>query len=131
MASCDECCRVLESLPEDTLVAQLKGDATPFPPSPPKPARLDVPQGAKFVRVRVRARAGFDSYEVRIVGADGREVLTRAGLQPRKAQTGQAVTVLVPADRLADGDYTVTLTGRRADGTTEVVREYTVTVEKN
>jgi hypothetical protein len=115
--------------PEDALPVFTPRN-TSVPRGAPRPALLSVPQGAKFVRVRVRARAGFASYEVSVRDGEGREVLTRAGLAARKAQTGQAVTVLVPADKLNAGDYTVTLVGRGADGTTEVIREYTVTVEK-
>lgn len=93
-------------------------------------ARLEVPRESRFVRLRVRApNVDAQNYTLTLRGADDAPRFTRTGLAARATRAGAALTVHVPAASLPPGRYTLVLTARRADGSTELAGEYPIEIE--
>ena len=64
------------------------------------------------VRLQLELEAtGYQRYRAVIRTADGVEIWSEDRLVPERLNGGQVVTLTVPADRFADEDYTVRLSG--------------------
>ncbi len=86
---------------------------------------LTINRGAE--RVRLLAEVGgrdYQSYEALLRTAEGREVW-RGSVRPRGLEKGAGFIVFTPPARVfRGGDYTLSVTGLRADGGTDAAGEY-------
>lgn len=98
------------------------GDAT-------RPLRL--PQAANAtLRLRLMLEDASEVAAVRaqLQTAEGAEVFARDNLRVRRQRSASFVTLNLATTLLADGDYTIKLTGPDADGEAVVVARYSFTV---
>lgn len=83
--------------------------------------RLSVPLGTKQVRMRINLEdAEHPRYQIRLRTVGGEEVLTPQSLRP----VGQAVFLMIPANKLPHGDYSLTLSGVNNAGEAEELTKY-------
>ena len=76
---------------------------------------LVIPPGTRQVRVQVAlGQQDYPRYRVALKPIVGPDVFTRQHLNPQRPKSGPSVVLTVPADRLAAGDYVLTLSGERA-----------------
>jgi hypothetical protein len=74
------------------------------------------------------ADAEYATYQVSLNAVAGPVVFTRRGLAPRRVDTGVRIAVTVPADRLATGDYMLTLSGERPGAPPEAASQLLIQV---
>jgi hypothetical protein len=73
---------------------------------------LVIPPGTAQVRVQLAlGHEEYPSYRISLKSIVGPEILTRQRLKPQTTTSGAALVLIVPADRLAAGDYVLTLSG--------------------
>ena len=80
---------------------------------------LVVPDGAPQIRLElvvVVDASDYRSYQLHLQHADGREVLAAGNATPRVEGTRANFALVVPASRLPDGDYMLTLRGMLSSG---------------
>jgi hypothetical protein len=93
------------------------------------PSTLAISPETREVRVQLAMDdAAYASYQVSLNAVAGPVVFTRPRLTPRKVDTGVRVAVTVPADRLAAGDYMLTLSGERSGAPPEAVSQLLIRV---
>ncbi len=84
---------------------------------------LTVPSGTKQVRLQMKLEGDdYSSYQFKLRSAGGREVLSQSALRP--ASNKKSVAVSIPANKLAPGDYILTLSGVTSANETEEVNRY-------
>jgi hypothetical protein len=67
---------------------------------------------------------------VRVSTVDGAPVFSRQGLKARAAKGGAAISVSIPAKKLARNDYILTLSGIGPANKVEEVEKYFFRVDK-
>jgi hypothetical protein len=77
------------------------------------------------------AKAEYRSYNVTVKTPDGRLVITKKGVKPRKTGSGSIVAISVPVHRLPPGDYVAYVAGLTSTGQAEGVDDYSFRVLKN
>jgi heme exporter protein D len=96
----------------------LRGNSAPQP--------LTIPRDAEHVALRVRLEADdYATYQASLRTVEGVAIWSRRNLKAR----ADRLAVVVPATKLAAGDYILTLSGVKAD-TTEEVNRYFFRVSK-
>jgi anti-sigma factor RsiW len=84
------------------------------------PALLVIPPGTEQVRIQLNLRENaYASYRVVVQAADGREIFASARLIAKRARSGVTVTLTLPAQKFANGDYILTLRGVSKTGEVE------------
>ena len=95
------------------------------------PATLVIPPGVRQVRIDVGLDAtDYGGYGVSLKPIAKPQIVGRQHLRPQTTTSGPRVTVAVAADRLAAGDYVLTLTGERPNGEREDVATWLFRVER-
>lgn len=95
------------------------------------PARLVIPPGIEQVRVQLNLRENnYVRYRAVIQAAGGREVFASASLAAKPATSGASLTFTIPAQRVASGDYILTLRGVTRTGEVEDVSKSLFSVER-
>jgi hypothetical protein len=96
-----------------------------------EPRTLTVPRGAEEVRLRLNlAEHEFTSYEVTLLTADGREVLSRKGLRARTTRSGNFLTLSLPSHKFASGDHVLALSGVSAADEVENLGKTVIKVKR-
>jgi len=94
------------------------------------PSELTLNPHAKAIQLKLALDSDdYPSYQVIIKSTD-RQVLSQPGLRPSGPKSGRIVSLKVPSNSLAPGDYLVTLSGRGASGNYEFVTDYRFRVKK-
>lgn len=84
-------------------------------------AQLDLPRAANSARLQLNLESrDYDRYTAEVVDPDGR-VVTRS---PNIRASGKRVEFLVPAAKLANGEYTVRLSGTNKEKMAESVADF-------
>ena len=97
----------------------------------PAPVRLVVPPGTEQVRVQLNLRENnYARYRAVLQEAGGREVFASASLAAKPAPSGASLTLTIPAQRVASGDYILTLRGVTKTGEVEDVSKSLFSVER-
>ena len=95
------------------------------------PALLVIPAGTEQVRLKLQLRdQGYSSYSAVLQSPGGGEVYAWPRLAPRTASTGARFSLVMPARRLAAGDYILTLRGVGETGEAEDVSKSLFRVER-
>jgi hypothetical protein len=90
--------------------------------------RIAVPAGSEFVRLRLAAPAiEYPLYRAALEDADGIELWAQSRLEARADAT---LTVVLPADLLAPGDYQLRLAGSDGRSAPEAVGTYSFRVTR-
>ena len=78
-----------------------------------EPEKLIIPTSAKALRVQLdlEREESYRGFVAEIRTARGNLVLSRSGLTMHRTNYGQAVSIVVPANVLSNGEYEVTLKG--------------------
>ena len=94
--------------------------------------RLVIPKDAGLVRLQLTIeRNDYRTYRAEVRKAEGGLVRQVSGILPKTTAAGKAMVALqVPAHRLLNGDYILTLGGVK-DGSSEVVAEYSFRVVRD
>lgn len=88
---------------------------------------LPLPPGTKQVRLRLTLDANeYARYQVKLRTVSGSEVFAQSSLQP----IGKAIIVTIPADKLANGDYSLKLLGNSPSGDAEDITTYLLRVTR-
>jgi hypothetical protein len=83
------------------------------PETEPAPT-LTIPAGTREVRLQLAIEAAeYPHYRVAVNPVAAPAVVTRSNLLPQRSGAGARIQVTVPAERLAAGDYVLTLSGER------------------
>lgn len=84
---------------------------------------LIVPRGTKQVRLQITlAGEAYPSYQIKLRSVGGTDVLTQSAV--RSTPNKKSVAVYLPASRLPQGDYILTLSGLTGANETEEVNQY-------
>ena len=84
---------------------------------------LTVPTGTKQVRLQIKLDSNeHSSYQIKLRSAAGKEVLNQSALH--SSLNKKSVAVTVPANKLAPGDYILTLSGLTSASETEEINQY-------
>lgn len=95
------------------------------------PSTLAVPSGTQQVRFELAMDEGdYPTYQLALKPVGGAEVFVRRRIPPQRSPSAFRITVTMPADRLAAGDYQLTLSGERPNGEVDIVSESLVRVQK-
>jgi hypothetical protein len=83
------------------------------------PATLALAPGTEQARIQLNLSDNdYPKYSVVIQSADGKQIFERDGLQAR-SKTRASLSVIVPASKLSNGDYILTLKGSTQSGEAE------------
>ena len=94
------------------------------------PTVLVIPPGTEQVRVQLNLKEnGYPSYRASLQRAGGQEIFARH-LTPKTTKSGTSFTLIIPAQRLATGDYILTLSGTSQSGEVEDVSKSLFRVER-
>jgi hypothetical protein len=95
------------------------------------PALLVIPTGTEQVRLQLNLQENnYASYRAVLQAAGGREVFASAGLAAKPGRSGAGLTLTIPAQRFASGDYILTLKGVGKTGEVEDVSKSIFRVER-
>jgi hypothetical protein len=88
--------------------------------------KLYLPPNAGMLKLRLKlkGRAEYKSYQVTLLTAEGAEKWSRGGLQAKRTGSGQSIDLSLSAKVLAEGDYELRLKGQASDGTLEETGDY-------
>ena len=75
-------------------------------------------------------KSRFETFKITLRRIDGGTVWTRGGLQPRLVGSKQSLTLAIPSENLAAGNYEAILSGMPPDGPVELVGRYYLKVER-
>lgn len=90
--------------------------------------RVNIPPGAGRVQFRLESASdGYNNYRA-ILLAEGREILTLDQLKAEASDGAKAVTLVLPARLLTQGDFQLKLSGQTAGGEFEDVNGYSFRV---
>lgn len=96
-----------------------------------KVAKLEIPPGAKVVRLLARFRQqDYGRYRAVLLTSDGGRVWSESGLKAAPGAVTKTVAVKIPAAALSSGDYILTLSSATPDDRTEIAGGYAFTVVK-
>jgi len=96
-----------------------------------EPKKLTIPQRADFVRMQLYLDGDdYKSYRAVLETVEGNKVWSSGSLKARPNNSGKVVTLGLPASLFVRGDYILTLSGVKADGSLENVGEYYFNVVK-
>jgi hypothetical protein len=95
------------------------------------PALLVIPPGTEQVRIQLNLRENnYASYRAVLQAAGGREVFASAPLAAKRATSGASLSLTIPAQRVASGDYILTLGGVSKTGEVEEVSKSLFRIER-
>jgi len=95
------------------------------------PAVLLIPAGTEQARLQLNLRENdYSSYEAVLQSAGGAEVFRWRRLTPRISKPGSTLVMVMPAAKLASGDYILTLRGSSKTGEVEDVNKSLFRVER-
>jgi hypothetical protein len=95
------------------------------------PSTLLIPPGTERARIRLRLSDNdYSTYAVLVQSASGKQIFRSDGLRSR-TKTGATLSVIIPANRLASGDYILTLKGTTPSGEVEDVSKSLFRVSQN
>ena len=95
------------------------------------PAVLVIPSGTQQVRIQLSLRENdYQSYQVVLQPAGGKEIFSRQSLQARTNKSGASLTLPISANKFTTGDYILTLKGVMQNGQVEDVSKSLFHVEK-
>jgi hypothetical protein len=79
---------------------------------------LILPPGIAEARLQLNLKeSDYIAYRVSLRAAEGdEEIFSRQNLKPGFSKSGASLMLVVPAGKLADGDYIVTVSGIAQDG---------------
>jgi hypothetical protein len=88
--------------------------------------KIDLPSDARAASLQIPLieDAGYISYQVTLNRQDGSSIQTWTGLKPTTAESGEIVSVRVPAGLLRQEKYEAKLSGVTADGNVRVIGVY-------
>jgi hypothetical protein len=110
--------------PAQTFVSLLLTVPSARAPSTGPAPTLTIPTGIREVHLELALdEAPYASYQVALSRVAGPVVFTQRRVEARKVAAGARIAVTVPADRLAAGDYMLTLSGERAGLEAEAVSQ--------
>lgn len=93
--------------------------------------RLRLPWKAAEVRLTVElSRDTFQTYRAVLETPDGKETWASGSVKSRATPAGRALVLTLPAKVLSDGDYVLSVTGFRSDGTSAEAGEYAFAVAR-
>ncbi len=72
----------------------------------------------------------FPTYSATLQTIAGKEIFRQSNVKPRRGTTGPSFTFIVPANKLASGDYVLTLRGVSSEGEVEDLSKSLFRVEK-
>ena len=75
--------------------------------------------------------SNYPAYRITVKPIGGVKIVAGEHLKPRRTRLGARLTAVLPADRLAAGDYLLTLSGEREGGATEDVSQSFFRVVRN
>jgi hypothetical protein len=91
--------------------------------------RLLVPRDAKTVRLQAEFKIGdYPSFSAHLETAEGLQVWKQDKARARKTPAGKMLILDIPAARLADQDYVLTVTGIPSSGHAASAGEYSFRV---
>ncbi len=86
---------------------------------------LKIPAGTDLVRLLMKIENGnYRSYHASVRQIDGRGNWNQSVASSKQTDAGITVSVKIPANKLGNGDYILTLTGIDAAGSTEEINRY-------
>ncbi|HWP42521.1 MAG TPA: hypothetical protein VNO14_04750, partial [Blastocatellia bacterium] len=86
---------------------------------------LKIPPGTDLVRLRLGVeQQDARRFQVSIRTDTGRQVWRQESIKPHRGGAGAAITINIPASRLALGDYILTLSAVNETGEPEEVNRY-------
>ncbi len=95
------------------------------------PAVLVIPAGTQQVRLQLNLKeSGYSNYRASLQQAGGKEIYVRPHLAPKTTKSGASFTLIIPAQKLATGDYVLTLKGISQTGEVEDVSKSLLHVER-
>jgi anti-sigma factor RsiW len=95
------------------------------------PPTLKIPAGTEQVRLELNLKENdYAQYGIALHAVGGTEILNRQGLQPNRTASGWRLELPLPADRVAPGDYMLTLSGTTRDGARDEVSKSLFRVER-
>ena len=95
------------------------------------PTVLVIPAGTHQVRIQLSLRENnYQGYQAVLQPAGGKEILNRQRLLARTNKSGASLSLIIPANKFATGDYILTLKGVRQNGEVEDVSKSLFHVEK-
>lgn len=101
-------------------------------PQAAPPTTLSIPASAREVRLQLTADASseYSIFDLSVRRAGDGDVFAAPHAQPQRTASGAVFTARVPADRLATGDYILTLRGRTAAGDVDDISRTLFHVER-
>lgn len=97
-------------------------------------AAISIPKNAAGLRLILPMpglRESYKKYSARLISDNGGQVVRQQRLPNlNNKRSGADVVIIVPAAKLASGDYKIFLIGERADGTSKTLAEPSFTVKK-
>ena len=94
-------------------------------------AMLNIPSGTEEARIQLNLRDNeYSAYSVTVQSADGKQVFKQDGLRSRN-KTRASLSVVIPANKLSNGDYILTLKGITSSGELEDVSKSLFRVSQN
>jgi hypothetical protein len=95
------------------------------------PAVLVIPAGTEQVRLQLNLRDNdYPTYRAALQAAGGREIFAWRRLTPGNKKSGASLALIMPARRVAAGDYILTLRGVGETGEVEDVSKSLFRVER-
>lgn len=105
------------------LTPGLSRSATPDPSK--EIPKVDLTSNASIAELSlVLLDDAYDSYRAVLVDEQGKELWTRDPLNPKKSDGPKVVVLIVPTNRLSEGNYSVRLSGRSATNPPENIASY-------
>lgn len=84
---------------------------------------LTVPSGTKQVRLQMKLEGDeYPRYQIKLRSVAGREVSNQSALQPTPNK--KSVVITLPTNKIAPGDYILTLSGVTAANEAEEINQY-------
>lgn len=78
---------------------------------------LVIPPGTAQARLQLNLKQNdYPRYSISLQAVGGGEIFSRQNLKPRATRSGASFTLTVPAQKLADGEYILTLRGISPEG---------------
>lgn len=112
-----------------SLLLTVRGARGPDTASPPT---LIIPPGTAQVRVQLAmGERDYPRYRLALTPVVGAAIVVRQHVKPQTTASGVRFAVTVSADRLAAGDYVLTLTGERPGGEADEVSKSLFRVVRN
>ncbi len=97
----------------------------------PKTPTLVIPSGTGQVRILLNLKENnYSRYRASLQTIAGVEILSQNGIKPARAKHGASFVFTLPASKLSNGDYVLTLRGINPDGEIDDLSKSLFRVEK-